>query len=674
MTKTEANKRLGELRGLLAKYSYEYYVLDAPSVSDAVYDGLMRELKALEAQYPDLITPDSPTQRVGGQALAEFQKITHREPMISLEDVFSRDEIAAWMQRTEKLASGRSLDLFTDIKMDGLACALIYQDGIFKQAVTRGDGRVGEDVTANVRTISSVPLRLRNVLQYRNFLQGRTEIRGEIIMYKRDFEALNRQREQEGKPPFANPRNLAAGTIRQLDPRLVAERRLRFRGYDLLRDNPDEVVTNAAVYETLRSLGVATNQQAEVFQNLDGVMKYIDVWEEKRHTLPFNTDGIVIKVNDRKLYRQLGVVGKNPRGAVAYKYPAEEATTVVKDIVMSIGRTGAATPVAVFDPVIVAGTTVQHASLHNADEIARKDIRVGDTVVIYKAGDIIPQVSHVILELRPADAVPFDMQRELKRQYPELKFFRPEGEAIYRVRGATGPLLLKRALQHFASKEALDIDTLGEKNVSALVEAGLVHDMADIYSLTKEQLLGLDRFGDISANNLVRAIQSKKQPPLPRFIYALGIRHVGAQTAIDLAERFGSLERLASATYDELCSVDGVGTVVAESILAWFADDDNLSLLEKFKHAGVEPVYESHREGPLQGKRFVITGTLESLEREEAAERIRALGGTFQTSVGKDTDFLVVGKNVGESKLAKAAKLGTTRIDEAALLRLLAAR
>jgi DNA ligase (NAD+) len=671
MDKTEAEKRLVELKQLMAKYSYEYYVQDAPSVSDAVYDGLMRELKSLEEQHPELVTPDSPTQRVGGVALEKFSKVAHSSRMLSLNDVFSREEVEAWVQRTDKLAPGRGTEFFADIKMDGLACALVYQDGKLVQAITRGDGLVGEDVTMNVRTIKSVPLQLRHEPEYEAFLRGRTEIRGEIIMLKKDFEALNQQREAEGKPVFMNPRNLAAGTIRQLDPKLVAGRPLNFRAYDLLRDNPDDVPTNMFAYQALRALGIAANPQASVFKSIDEVMHFVVEWEEKRHDLPFNTDGLVVKLNDRALYRELGVVGKNPRAAVAYKYPAEEATTLLKDIVLSIGRTGAATPIAVFNPTIVAGTQVQHASLHNADEIARLDVRVGDTVVIYKAGDIIPKVDRVLPELRPKDAKPFDMEAELQRQYPELTFERPEGEVVYRVKGATGTILLRYALEHFASRAALDIDTLGEKNVVALVDAGLVHDLADIYALTKEQVLTLDRFADISAGKLVDAIQAKKQPPLPRFIYGLGIRHVGSQTAIDLAEHFGSLDKLAEATLDELLEVDGIGKVVAESIVAWFADPDNQRLLAKFKDLGVKPHYESHAGGPLDGQSFVITGGLEHMKRDEAAEKIRSLGGTFQSSVGKDTTYLVVGANVGESKLAKARKLGTKLISEEDLLKLI---
>lgn len=673
MNKTQATARLRELRALMAKYSYEYYVLDASSVSDAIYDGLMRELKAIEAEFPELITPESPTQRVGGQPLSEFRKVEHSVRMISLNDVFSREDVEAWVTRMDKLLPGRQHEFSAEIKMDGLACALIYEDGLFVQAVTRGDGYVGEDVTTNVRTIPSVPLHLRTDVPkaFKLFLQGRTEIRGEIIMYKSDFEALNRQREAEALPLFKNPRNLAAGTIRQLDPKLVAARPLRFRAYDILREDPADVPTFMFAYEAARALGIASNEQAALCHGVDEVMHFVAHWEEKRHDLPFNTDGIAVKVNDRAWYRELGSVGKNPRGAVAYKYPAEEATTIVKDIVLSIGRTGAATPVAVFDPVVVAGTTVQHASLHNADEIERKDVRVGDTVVIFKAGDIIPQVDRVLIELRPKSTKKFAMEAELARQYPELQFVRPAGEAVYRVKGASGPLLLKKALEHFASKGALDIDGLGEKNVVALVDAGLVHDLADIYTLTYEQVIALERFAEISTQNLLRAIEQVKQPPLPRFIYGLGIRHVGSQTAIDLAERFGSLDALANATLDELLHVDGIGDVVAESVVAWFSDADNQALLVKCKLLGVQPVYVSHASGPLHGQNFVVTGTLETMGRDAAAERVRALGGTFQSSLGKDTDYLVVGKNVGAAKLAKAEKYGTKQIDEAAFITLL---
>ncbi len=671
MKKVVPQKRLKEIKRLLNQYNYEYHVLDSPTVPDVVYDGLMQELKQLEADHPDLITADSPSQRVGNIPLDKFKKVTHSARMFSLNDVFNRENIEAWVKRMDKLLPGKTHEFFCDIKMDGLACALVYEDGVFVQAITRGNGVVGEDVTQNIRTIQNIPLRLRESTKAKVFLRGRTEIRGEVVMYKKDFDALNKKRVAADLPIFANPRNLAAGTIRQLDPKLVVERKLHFRAYDLLREDPSELPTNMFTYETISELGLTRNQEAQIFTDLDGVMHFIDEWEEKRQDLAFNTDGLVVKVNDRALYQELGWVGKNPRAAVAYKYPAEQATTVVKDIVISIGRTGAATPVAVFDPVVVAGTTVQHASLHNADEIARKDVRVGDTVVIFKAGDIIPQVESVITELRPKDAKKVDYEAELKRQYPELEFIRSEGEVVYRVKGLTGPIILKRAVRHYASKGALDIDTLGEKNVEALVDAGLVKDLADIYTLKKEDVLKLERFAELSAQNLVDAIAAVKNPPLERFVFGLGIRHVGAQTAIDLAEAFGSLDKLQHATLDELMQIEGVGGIVAESLLAWFADPDNSKLLRKFVELGVTPHYISHATGPLQGKSFVITGSLKEMSRDAAADKIRLLGGTFQTAVGKGTTYLVAGGKVGASKLENAKKYGTQVIDEAQLIKLL---
>jgi DNA ligase (NAD+) len=605
---------------------------------------------------------------VGNELLDEFKKVTHSSRMLSLNDVFSVSDVEDWVKRMDKLMPGKTHEYFADIKMDGLGCALVYHDGVFVQAITRGDSYVGEDVTNSVRTIKNVPLELRGDSI---FTKGRTEIRGEIVIYKKEFAALNKKRKEAGEPEFANPRNLAAGTIRQLDPRLVAERPLAFRAYDLLRENPEEVPTNSYAYETLRELGVSSNKEASVFTALEDVMAFVDHWATAREELPYQTDGLVIKVNDRKLFTEMGIVGKQPRAAVAYKYPAEEATTVVKDIVISIGRTGAATPVAVFDPVVVAGTTVQHASLHNADEIARKDVRIGDTVVIYKAGDIIPQVERVILELRPKTTLPYVYENELRRQYPELEFERKGEDVVYRVKGLSGPIILKRSVEHFASRGALDIDGLGEKNVVALVDAGYVKDLADVYLVTKQQLLELERFAELSAQNLIDAIADKKQPQLEKFIFGLGIRHVGAQTAIDLANHYGSIDKLAHATIDELRMVNGIGEVVAESIIAWFSDEDNVELLEKFRSCGVEPVYESKTDGPLAGKSFVITGSLVSMSRDIAAEKIRALGGTFQTSVGQGTTYLVMGEKAGASKATKARALGTEVIDERALQSLL---
>jgi len=670
MTPNKTRQRAEELRKLITQYSYEYHILDNPSVSNDVWDSLLTELKKIEADYPDLITPDSPTQRVGSELIGGFKKVKHATRMISLNDVFDRHDVEAWVKRMDNLLPGVKHEFFTDIKMDGLACSLIYQDGLLIQAVTRGDGFVGEDVTENVRTIKNVPLRLRESSGAEAFLSGRTEIRGEIVMLKKDFELLNKKRFQAGEPVFANPRNLAAGTIRQLDPKLVAERPLQFRSYDILRDDPSEVPTNMFAYESISALGLTRNLEASVFPDLTGVMQFINNWDEKRHDLPFNTDGLVVKVNDRTQFEKLGIVGKQPRAAVAYKYMPEKATSVVRDIVISLGRTGAATPVAVFNPIIIAGSTVQHASLHNADEITRKDIRIGDTVVIYKAGDIIPQVESVVAELRPKKSEAFDFEKALAEQFPEYKFERPEGEVVYRAKGVSGPLLLERSLEHFASKGALDIDTLGEKNVVALAENGLVNDLADIYDLKYEQVVVLDRFAEISAHKLIDAIANSKMPSLERFIFGLGIRHVGIQTAIDLCNKFGSLDAISVATIDELQSVDGVGVVVAESLVTWFGDEENRLLLEKFIKFGVNAIFQK-KTGKLINQSFVITGTLNKMSRDDAADEIRKLGGTFQTAVAKDTTYLVVGEKVGDSKLEKANKYGIKIINEDQLIEII---
>lgn len=666
-----AEPNYSELIDLLNNYAYEYYVLDNPTVSDAIYDSLMKKVKEFEAKNPKEIRFDSPTQRVGAKPLEEFKKVAHRERMFSLNDVFNEEDVESWSKRMQKLVPGHHPEYFADIKMDGLACALIYIDGELAQAVTRGDGFTGEDVTENVRTIKNIPLKLRSAPKTEKFLHGRTEIRGEIVIYKKDFDNLNKERRAAGEAEFANPRNLAAGTIRQLDPRLVADRPLMFRAYDILRENIAEVNKNSEAYSYLHELGLATNREAKAMTSIKEIMEFVEIWGTKRHDLPFNTDGLVVKVNSRELYNELGFVGKNPRGAIAFKYPAEEATTILRDIVISIGRTGAATPVAVLDPVAVAGTTVRHASLHNSDEIERKDIRVGDTVIVYKAGDIIPQIQGVIKDLRPNNSKKFNYASELKRQYPELDFVRPEGEAVYRVKGATSKLLLAKSLEHYASKSALDIDGLGEKNVELLVSSNLVEDIADIYRIKKEDLLNLDRFAELSASNLINAISNKKNPELDKFIYALGIRHVGSQTAIDLAGHFGSMDKLANATLDELQTVNGVGDIVAESIVAWFSDEDNLALLKKLTELGVKSQNYKAVTGKLTGMSFVITGTLETMGRDLAAEKIRQFGGVFQSAVAKGTTYLVMGKNAGASKAEKATKLGTKVISENELLEML---
>lgn len=659
MNKVEAEARITKLRELINDYRYHYHVLDESIMSEAAADSLKHELSELEKQFPELITPDSPTQRVAGKALDKFTKVTHKQRMISLADVFSADEIREWVASNEKIV-GPIQEYFTDIKMDGLACALHYQDGLLVQAVTRGDGLVGEDVTMNVRTIENVPLRIAEL--------GHVEVRGEIVIFKKDFEELNQKQRKAGEKPFANPRNLAAGSIRQLDPKVAASRQLKFMAYDLVTPN---LPKHSEAYAKLRELGFRTSGEDKVYKNIDGVLQEINRLADYRQTLPFNTDGMVIKINDRAIYQKLGIVGKTPRGAVAFKFPAEESTTKVRDIVISIGRTGAATPVAILDPVVVAGSTVKHASLHNADEIARLDVRIGDTVIIYKAGDIIPQVKEVLLKLRPEGTKAFSYEEALKQQYPELEFERPEGEVVYRVKGESADLVLKRSLEYYASKPALNIDGLGEKNVAALVDARLVQSLPDLYRLKAEKVAQLERFAELSARNLVDAIQASKTPPLAKFITALGIRHVGAQTAVTLANSFGSIEKLADATEDDLLKLPDVGQTVAESILAYFADEDNLRMLHDLKELGMHPEFQDQSQLPLVGKSYLVTGTLESMDRETAEDKLRALGATVTSGVTKNTTALIIGAKPGKGKTDKAAKLGIPSINEEEFLQLI---
>lgn len=665
MNKEDAIKRILKLRELINDYRYHYHVLDQSTMSEAAADSLKHELSQLEATYPDLITPDSPTQRVAGRPLDKFTKVEHVQRMISLADVFSESEIREWVARNYKLVEKTvHFDYFTDIKMDGLAMSLHYENGVLKRAVTRGDGLVGEDVTMNVRTIENVPLKLRGA-----DIPAKVEVRGEVIIFKADFEALNETQKQKGEKPYANPRNLAAGSIRQLDPKIAASRPLRFMAYDLV--SPD-LATHQLAYETLRMFGFQTSNQDQVFSTLDEVFTEIKRLGETRANLPFGTDGMVIKINDRSIYRQLGIIGKTPRAAVAFKYPAEESTTKVRDIVIQIGRTGATTPVAIFDPVEVAGSTVRHATLHNADEIKRLDLRIGDTVIVYKAGDIIPQVKEVLVSLREEHTEPFDYEKALRQQYPELDFYRPDGEVVYRVKGLTSELILKRAIEYYASKPSLNIEGLGEKNVEALVDSGLVSSLSDLYRLTPVAVAKLERFAELSANNLVEAIQKSKTPPLAKFIAALGIRHVGIQTASALAAAFGSIEKLAEATEDDLLKIPDIGQIVAESILAYFSDEDNLKQLSELKELGLKPFFEDPNQLPLHGQSYIISGTLDSMGREEAEDILRKKGATITSGVVKTTTALIVGAKPGKSKLEKAEKLGIKIITEADFLKLIA--
>ena len=661
--KPEAEARIKKLRELINDYRYHYHVLDESIMSEAAADSLKHELSLLEEKFPDLITPDSPTQRVAGKPLDKFKKVTHKERMISLADVFSEEEIKDWISRNEKLIPGGKIEeFFTDIKMDGLACALKYKDGLFSQAITRGDGLVGEDVTNNVRTIENIPLRISEL--------GDVEVRGEIILFKKDFAEINARQKKLGEKEFANPRNLAAGSIRQLDPKIAASRNLKFIAYDLVSPN---LPKHSLAYEKLRALGFRTSNEDKVFKTSETkeLFDYIKNLDAYRKNLPFNTDGMVIKINDRKIYQSLGIIGKTPRAAVAFKFPAEESTTKVRDIVISIGRTGAATPVAIFDPVEIAGSIVRHASLHNADEIARLDVRIGDTVIVYKAGDIIPQIKEVLVSLRPEKTEKFNYETALKTQYPELEFERPAGEVVYRVKGETSDFILKRSIEYYASKSALDIEGLGEKNVELLVSTGLVKSLPDLYRLTKEKRLKLERFAEVSAKKLVDNIEKSKTPPLAKFVTALGIRHVGTQTAISLANRFKSIENLKTAEKDDLLEIPDIGEVVAESILAFFADEDNLKMLDELTALGLSPTFTDTSKLPLAGKSYIISGTLESYSREAAEDELRKLGATVTSSVTKSTTALILGAKPGASKLAKAEKLEIPTLSESEFLALL---
>lgn len=669
MNLDEARERASKLRDQINDYRYRYHVLNDPDTTDEVYDSLTRELRALEEQHPELVTPDSPTQRVGGQALERFKAAPHQKPMLSLNDVFSREELEAWLERLEKLAPGYDPEFYAEIKMDGLAAALIYEDGVLVQGLTRGDGVVGEDVTANLRTIETVPLRLRQDKSVPpEVYSGRFEVRGEVLLYRAAFEKLNAARAAKGLPLFANPRNTAAGTVRQLDPKLVAERQLSFHVYGVASEVPG-VDTHDKEHELASKLGFKVEPHSRVLHGAGEVEAFLSEWEEKRKTLPYGTDGVVVTLNDTTTFSRLGVVGKAPRGSVAYKYAAEQATTKLLDIQVSIGRTGAATPFAVLDPVTVAGSTIRMATLHNEGEIKRKDVRIGDTVIIQKAGDVIPEVVGPLPKLRDGSEKMFKMPT--KCPICGTRLVKSDKEAIWRCPNRNCYALERGRIIHFASKGAVDIEGLGESTVDALLESKLINDAADIYRLTKDDIEGMPRFAAKSAENLYNAIQAKKEPPLDRFIFGLGIRHVGGQTATDLAEHFGTLAKFRQAAAEELEEVPGIGKVVAQAVTEWIGEAGNQQYLDQFLTAGVRPVPVKRAEGKLSGKSFVITGTLLGGSREEMGERIKALGGKIQGAVTKETDYLVVGENTGASKLAKAQKLGIKQISEQELERLL---
>jgi len=662
-------KEIEKLRELIRHHEHRYYVSDDPEISDAEFDKLMRRLQDIEREHPELVTPDSPTQRVGGKPAEEFPKVRHPKPMMSLDNTYTVEELRDFDHRVRELAGRDRIEYVAELKLDGLSMALTYQNGVLARGVTRGDGNEGEDVTANVKTIRSLPLRIEpKKLAAAADWAKRFEVRGEVIMARRAFELANVQREAAGEPRFANPRNAAAGSIRQLDSRIVAERRLDMFLYFLQVEGVEPLPEHATALETLKKLGFKVNPHWRLCRAFDDVLAFIGEWEEKRDKLEYDIDGIVVKVNDTRLWEELGATAKSPRWAIAYKYSPRQATTVVRDIRAQVGRTGTITPVADLEPVDVGGVTVSHATLHNMDEIERLGIKIGDTVLIQRAGEVIPQV--VKVTRHAADGREFTMPKKCPVCGGEVH--RAEGEVAYRCVNVSCPAKLKESLLHFASRRAMNIDGLGDALVDQLVDKGLVRDLADLYSLKKDELANLERMGEKSAENLLAEIEASKKNELARLLFALGIRFVGERTAEFLAGHFGSLEKLAAATEEELLEVEEVGPKIAQSILEFFREKRNRTLLEKLKKAGLQ--FEGKRarkaEGKLSGKQFVLTGTLAQHSRDEARRLIEEAGGRVVGSVSKKTDYVVVGADPG-SKFDKARALGVKTIDEKQLLKLI---
>ena len=655
----DARERAAELRDTIEHHAHLYYVLDQPEISDAEYDALFRELADLETRYPALQTPDSPTQRVGGAALDSFRKVRHRTPMLSLNNAFSHDEVRDFVRRVERI--GGPVDAYVcELKIDGLAMSLTYRDGQYVQAATRGNGVEGEDVTANVRTIRSVPMSLRSSgLE----LPAEFEVRGEVYLPKAAFAALNARLDEAGKPTYANPRNAAAGAVRQLDPTITARRGLQTFMYHL--DPPGDARTQAEVLDALARMGFRVNPHRRVARSLDDVIAFLEEWGPRRHELDYETDGVVIKVASLAAQAELGTISRSPRWAIAYKFPPEERETVVQDIAVYVGRTGAVTPVAMLDPVVVAGSTVRRSTLHNEDEVARKDVRIGDTVILHKAGDVIPEIVRVVLERRPKGARPWRMPERCPACDSEL--VREEGEAVRRCLNPLCPAQRREKLLHFASRAALNIEGLGPAIIDQLLEHGYVTEPADLFALTREQLLTLEGFADRSAEKLLQAIAARTRVPLARFINALGIRHVGEHTAAALAAHFGSIDALAQASTEDLRGVEGIGDVVAEHVARWLHSAEGREVIEHLRRNGVEPERAAGGEGPWTGQTWVLTGSLETMTRPEAEERIRALGGNPGSSVSKKTHTVVAGASPG-SKLEKAQRLGVRVLDEPGFL------
>ena len=652
-------RRIEKLREEIRKHDYYYYVLNQPIISDAEYDRLFRELQELEQKYPQLVTPDSPTQRVGAPPAEEFRPVRHALPMLSLQNCFTEEEFLDWDRRVRRLLGGEKPVYVCEPKLDGLSVELVYEDGVFTVGSTRGDGYTGEDVTQNLRTIKQVPLRLlSDEIPPPRLL----EVRGEVYMEKEAFKRLNEERAKSGEPLFANPRNAAAGSLRQLDPGVTASRPLKLFCYALGRVEGIEIKSQEELLVTLPKLGFPVNPLWRRCETPEEAIDFYHELLERREELPYEADGMVVKVNDFAQREVLGEVSRAPRWAIAFKFPAEEATTRVLDIVVQVGRTGALTPVAILEPVEVSGVTVSRATLHNEDEVRRKDVRIGDWVVVRRAGEVIPEIVKSIPERRTGEEKEFKMPTRCPVCGGPV--VRPPGEVVHRCENLSCPARIKESIRHFASRRAADIEGLGEKLVDQLVDKGLVRRISDLYHLTKEQLAALERMGDKSAQNLLEQLERSKGMSLARFIYALGIRYVGEHIAEVLAERFGSIDELARASYEELVEIPEIGPRIAQSIVDFFASEDNRRLIEELKAVGIDPRAERPKEkGPLAGKTLVFTGRLSDMTREEAKRLVESLGGKVASSVSRKVDYVVVGEDPG-SKLDRARELGIPTLTE----------
>lgn len=668
-----AQRRIEELRNQIRQANYQYYIEESPSLSDAAYDALMNELRALEAQYPDLLTADSPTQKVGAQIITTFTPLKHGVPMLSLDNAFGADELRAWEEKNRRVLgmdAETPIEYLCELKIDGLSVSLTYTDGKFVQGGTRGDGDTGENITYNLQTIKSLPSQLAALSDTTNSFPKSIEIRGEVYLTHSEFARINAEAEETGDRIFANPRNGASGSLRQKDPKNTAKRRLEVFLYAVGVCEGYTFSSQSDLLETYRQWGFKTNPHAKLCTNLDEALAFCDEWATRKNTLDYDMDGVVVKVNSYALQSELGMNSRSPRWAIAYKYPAQQVQTKVEAIEVQVGRTGAVTPVAILKPVSVAGVVVSRATLHNEDEIRRKDVRVGDTVVVQRAGEVIPEVVEVVLSERKGTETAFVMPTECPVCQSVL--VRPQGEAVLRCVNPICPKKVKEGIQHFASRVAMDIEGLGDKQCEQLTDSGLVRDPADLYYLTKEQLLGFERMGEKLAAKILTNIEATKTRPLSRLLYALGIRHVGAHSGEVLADHFGTLERVKNATIEELAKVHEIGQTTAESIAAWFAEPHNQQVMAKLEQAGVRPPANvaAPQSDHFAGKTFVFTGTLTKLKREEAEAMVKRLGGRPSGSVSKQTTYLVAGENAG-SKQTKATELGVSILTEDEFLAML---